>query len=183
LTNTQFFNTNANTNDNRHPFRLTPQELAPLEGFLEHQTEQDVIYVDPRIHGAQQQPCHPCCFRDITLEDLQRKFGGDIKRVSSCRHILDEEKQHEENPSLSDNECPICFDFLVNIDLVRNMTDHEKEVDFLENILFFGKGNLRKCPTCKNLVHLGCMKRWMMISPHDNCVVCRSAAWKKWDRI
>lgn len=61
------------------------------------------------------------------------------------------------------SECPVCYDC----------------VGPLQN------NALRGCPSCGNVVHLECMRRWaaaaLASGSRVTCVMCRSAAWSRWD--
>jgi hypothetical protein len=37
------------------------------------------------------------------------------------------------------------------------------------------------CPTCRNIIHLNCMKKWMNMGK-DTCVYCRSSIWKNYKK-
>jgi len=50
-----------------------------------------------------------------------------------------------------DDECPICFDVLLNTDI-------------------------KSCPTCHNHIHTQCIKKWL--TTKTNCILCRSDVWK-----
>ena len=37
------------------------------------------------------------------------------------------------------------------------------------------------CPTCRNILHLNCMRKWMNMGK-DTCVYCRSSIWKNYKK-
>lgn len=37
------------------------------------------------------------------------------------------------------------------------------------------------CPTCRNIIHLNCMRKWMNMGK-DTCVYCRSSIWKNYKK-
>jgi len=37
------------------------------------------------------------------------------------------------------------------------------------------------CPTCHNIIHLNCMRKWMNMGK-DTCVYCRSSIWKNYKK-
>lgn len=68
-----------------------------------------------------------------------------------------------------DSECPVCF-----------LPFEPKDDDIL-----------RGCPSCGNVIHLECMRRWAQFLPSSSlnatmnknvtCVICRSDVWRLWD--
>ena len=49
-----------------------------------------------------------------------------------------------------EEECPICFDLLLNQDV-------------------------KSCPECHNFIHTACIIKWL--SYNTSCVLCRSSQW------
>lgn len=101
---------------------------------------------------------------NLELEYLEDKcnninFGSDIQNSSisnkynEIKNSNNPKNKFEQTKVVNDEDsCPICFD------------------DFINTV------NLQ-CPTCKNLIHQECMKKWIS-SGKSTCVYCRSDSWQ-----
>lgn len=96
---------------------------------------------------------------DLTNPDYVAKYkalkarkgeiaGGSVKRIAGDEDDKKAEDKYQVTRDLDDgDDCPICFDAL------------DPEHSF-------------QCPTCRNVVHQICMKKWLSTG-HKNCVYCR----------
>ena len=87
------------------------------------------------------------------LEDIKSKKceKGDIKIVKHTNKFI--YNGNLEDKVDNDESCVICFnDF--------SLTD-----------------NIAACPSCKNILHMTCMKKWLNMGKHT-CIFCRNTVWK-----
>jgi hypothetical protein len=73
----------------------------------------------------------------------------DVK-VETVSKILTTFDKNDVKELTEDDECPICYDFLLHTDV-------------------------KSCPTCHNYIHTACIQKWL--TTKVNCVLCRSTAW------
>jgi hypothetical protein len=79
------------------------------------------------------------------------------KNHTSSTEVVPEPVKHitkfDKNDSkelTEEDECPICYDYLLNTDV-------------------------KSCPTCHNYIHTACIQKWL--TTKTTCVLCRSTAW------
>jgi hypothetical protein len=83
---------------------------------------------------------------------------------------------------LVDADCPVCYDALIEA------SDEPTSNTTLHTLSSVDKGpkSLRWCPCCRNAIHTDCIRRWIVNASGSrsapSCVMCRSTAWKEWDR-
>jgi len=66
---------------------------------------------------------------------------------------------------------------VVNKYAVKKDLDEEEELECMICYDVMQKDNSIECPLCHNLVHKGCMEKWLA-SGKKNCIYCRSDVWK-----
>jgi len=84
----------------------------------------------------------------------QKIKNGEMTNSGKKKLVLTRRDQKEKTNKFSvtkeldqEDDCPICFDVLM-------------------------AANSFQCPTCRNVVHQACMKKWLSTG-HKNCVYCR----------
>ncbi len=93
----------------------------------------------------------------LKMKYLSLKDGKNNKEevLKKPKVPLEEKKKTKfdksEKELTEDDECPICFDVLLNTDI-------------------------KSCPTCHNHIHTQCIKKWL--TTKISCVLCRSDIWK-----
>ena len=92
----------------------------------------------------------------LKMKYLSLKDGKKEEKKEEKEEKKEEEKVKtkfdiSEKELTEDDECPICFDILLNTDI-------------------------KSCPTCHNHIHTLCIKKWL--TTKKNCILCRSDVWK-----
>lgn len=73
---------------------------------------------------------------------------------------------------------------IAKVDIYAVKKDLDAEEDELECMICYDtmqKDNSIECPLCHNLVHKGCMEKWLK-SGKKNCIYCRSDVWKDYGK-
>jgi hypothetical protein len=86
----------------------------------------------------------------LTLKDGKKEEKKEEKEENK-EEIKKTKFDKSEKELTEEDECPICFDILLNTDT-------------------------KSCPTCHNHIHTLCIKKWL--TTKTNCVLCRSDVWK-----
>ncbi len=58
-----------------------------------------------------------------------------------------------------------------------NTNNYNKDDDCIICFNEFGNSNVLACPTCHNVLHEKCIKKWLNMGKHS-CVYCRSNVWQ-----
>jgi len=91
----------------------------------------------------------------LKMKYISLKDGVNIEVEEKKEEEKVEEKKTKFDTSgkeiTEEDECPICFDVLLNTDT-------------------------KSCPDCHNHIHTLCIKKWL--TTKQNCVLCRSEVWR-----
>ena len=98
----------------------------------------------------------------------------------SKKELIDKYKQiqKEDSNSNSNSNEPYKSIFKYTGDLSEKHNEDTCGICF--NILKLNK-LMAICPTCRNIVHIECMRKWMNMGK-DTCVYCRSSIWKNYKK-
>lgn len=91
--------------------------------------------------------------KDVMNDDLKGKYLERLSNGPTTSLLFQKSTKILE----TSDECPICYDVLLNDDIKIEM--------------------LLSCPDCKNYVHPKCMEKWLEYN--KTCVYCRSDIWTK----
>lgn len=103
-------------------------------------------------------------------DDIDKLVNNDLKKLyiskkSGVSSTLEEAPAEEKKKVITkfdkndskelteEDECPICYDILLNTDV-------------------------KSCPTCHNYIHTQCIQKWL--STKSTCVLCRSTEWSSY---